>query len=174
MSKPSSLVEKAESYLNDAMEMRLNLSLDAAVYNLNYLSEALAMVSTWQERLSDLQMKVTVMSLEIIQQKRARAAILRSKKNELRASDEYSQVPLNEKAGWLENQLLLVDKEAGDWAEAEAIVLEVKRAISERAGTMRRLDSDLRLHSKLYEARVGAGATSPDSYTGNSTSEMDI
>lgn len=37
------------------------------------------------------------------------------------------------------------------------LATEVREAVLERAGTLKRLDSDLRLHMKVYEAKVGFG-----------------
>lgn len=156
------------------MSMQVGLTDDDSDYDLVYISDKLKKVSVYQERLSDIQMMLTRMSLEIIKMARATQGVLNIRERELKATEDYRDTPLNEKALWMANHLGEVGKEAENWRLLSKMVSEVKDAVAERAGTMKRLDSDIRLHTKIYEAKVVAGATSPTSYSGSSVKEVDI
>lgn len=171
---PDEIEAELFKLLEDATSMQVGLADDDSEYDLNYISDKLKKISVYQERLSDIQMKLTRMSLEVIKMARATQGVLNLRERELKATDEYRDTPLNEKALWTANRLGEVGKEAETWRALSKMVSEIKDAVAERAGTMKRLDSDIRLHTRIYEARVAAGATSPASYTGHSTTEVDI
>jgi hypothetical protein len=172
--KPSQINERLLKLLEDATSMEVRMSLNESAYDLNFISEKLALVSTYQERLSDIQMKLTRISLDVIQVARAHKALLALKEKEFKASDEYAETPVHQKGFWLANQLTAHQQSSEEWQSLVFVVSEVKEAVNERAGTMKRLDSDIRLHARLYEQRVAAGATSPATYTGKQVGEIDI
>lgn len=173
-SNPEQVENQLLALLDQAMAMQVGLSDDDSEYDLNYISDKLKRVSVYQERLSDIMMKLTRISLEVTKVSRSTQGLVNIKLRELKATDDYRDTPLNEKALWTANQLGDTEKEAEAWRVLSKMVSEVKEAVAERAGTMKRLDSDIRLHTKIYEAKVAAGATSPASYTGTSTEEVDI
>jgi len=160
--------------LDDATSMQVGLTDDDSEYDLNFISDKLKKVSVYQERLSDILMKLTRMSLEIKKRSTTCRSLSLLKEKELKASDGYQEQERSARSYWVENQLSDLRQEAERWEILARMVSEVKEAVAERAGTMKRLDSDIRLHTKIYEARVAAGATSPASYTGHSTTEVDI
>lgn len=175
MNRPELIEQELLRALDDTMSMSIGLSSgEDADYDLNYISDKLKLVSVYQERLSDLLLKITKIGLEVTQTSRAKMALAGLKSKQLKASEEYRELPTNEKGHWLANQLLDLEGDAEVWKTLSEVVSEVKKAITERVATVRRLDSDIRLHAKIYEARVAAGATSPSSYTGNQTDEIDI
>jgi hypothetical protein len=177
MSQPLTLAEievVCLAELDNAMKMALSLSDDDAVYDLNYISEKLAQVGVYHERLSDIQMTLTKISLRVIKNHFAASARCRVRDREVRALEEYADLPTNEKGMFIEVKTKVARDEAEGWANLNRIVREIKDAVSERVAVMRRLDSDLRLHAKIFEQRSHAGATSAASYKGNSTKEMDI
>lgn len=173
MSRQNDLEAAALRLLDDAESLRIDLSEDAT-YDLNFISDNLKKVVTYQGRLGDIQMKLTKIVIATRQASQAAKDRVQASLKDLRASDDYKQVPLNEKGQWLANQLADENKEAAEWKQLEDVVSEIRKAVDRQVGLMRRMDSDLRLHSKIYEARVAAGATSPGSYTGSSTEDINI
>lgn len=161
-------------HLDNAMDMKLELSEEDSSYDLIYISGKLAKCSTYLERLSDIMLMLTKRSLAIIKLERAHSSLLRFKEIDLKGSDIYQNLDRFEKSLWLANQLRDERSAVEKWITLRRMVSEVKEAVGERAGTMKRLDSDVRLHSKLYEAKVAAGATSPTAFTGAKTDEMDL
>lgn len=174
MSSVEELEEQLNGWLEQAMSMTVGLSMDDSAYDLNFISEKLALISVFQERLSDIMMKLTQFGLQISKRSRAEGAKRTLRLKELKASEQYADLPVNEKSYWLANQLQLQEEEAEKWSTIAHMVSEIRSAVGERAATMKRLDSDIRLHTKIYEAKVAAGATSPSSYTGNSTKDLDL
>lgn len=171
---PTQLESEATTLLDRALSMRLELSEDDSDYDLHFISQKLAKVGVYLERLSDIQMDLTRTAIVATRQHKTLSARVRIQEKQAKASDEYYSLPTNEKAYWLENRLTDLKEQAGTWAQLAATVSEVRNAVTERATTMKRLDSDLRLHARIYEAKVAAGATSPSSYKGNNTSEIDL
>jgi hypothetical protein len=172
--KPEDLEAEVLAHLDAAAEMRVGLSETDSDYDLHFISAKLAKVGVFQERLSDIQMSLSKASIEAIRIHRAMSARIRIKEKEAKASDDYANLPLNERAFWLENRHVALKEEASSWHQLANVVSEVKGAVAERVSTMKRLDSDLRLHAKIYEAKIAAGATSPSSYRGNNTREIDL
>jgi len=168
MSDIKNLEERVMFLLEDATNMTLGLSADDSEYNLTFIREKVAKCSTYQERISDVMMKLTKVSIEVQKVSHGKKLELLFKTNELKDSKEYKEAPRNEKAAWLQTQ--------ESWNTLKRVVSEVKEAVGERAQTLKRLDSDLRLHTKLLEMtnEEGRGASSPDAFTGPSSKEVDI
>lgn len=171
---PEKLEEEVMNLLDEAAAMEVGLKDDDSPYDLTYISETLRKLGIFQERLSDIQMKLTRMGIEITKVSRQKTSLYKFKEKELRGSPDYHNTPLAEKALWLANQLGKVTEDVESWRSLTFVVSAVKDAVSDRVATMKRLDSDIRLHAKIFEAKVSAGATSPSSYTGTSTTEIDI
>jgi len=135
-----------------------------------------AKCSTYQERISDVMMKLTKVSIEVQKVAHGKKLELLFKTNELKDSKEYKELPRNDKTAWLQVQLSKTQDEAESWNSLKRVVSEVKEAVGERAQTLKRLDSDLRLHTKLLEMsnEEGRGASSPASFTGSASEGVDI
>jgi len=176
MSDIEDLDEKVLSLLNDAMEMKLGLSEDDSQYNLMFIRERVAKCSAYQEKISDVMMKLTRVSIEVQKVCHGKKLGLIFKTNELKDGDIYKNLPRDEKTAWLRLQLMETQDETESWLTLRRVVSEVKEAVSERASTLRRLDSDLRLHTKLLEMtkEEGLGASSPNAFTGSKSPELDI
>jgi hypothetical protein len=162
---PQSLSELVLKLLEDAADMHLSLSEEDSAYDLNFIREKLAKVGVFQERLSDIQMKLTRVSIDanvLVGQTKQQ---LSTKERELKLSSDYRDKPRAEKTPWLEDQLSGLREDSENWLGLFRLVSEVKEAVGNRVSTMKRLDSDLRLHAKLYEEGVRAGATSPSAPT---------
>lgn len=162
------------SYLDDAATLQVGMAEDDSQYTLNFISEKLALASLYQERLGDLGMKIARLSIEVRRASGAAQSLLKLKHRQFKGSVDYQDLPRDEKSLWLEDQLSDYQEDHEGWKLLQSMVSEVKEAVADQANVVKRIDSDLRLHSKLYEQKVAAGATSPDSYTGNNTDEIEI
>lgn len=171
------LVEDTEALilriLENAANLRLNLEEDEVIYDLTYIRHKLAQCSSYIEQLSDAQMQLTRISLEVTKTAAGHHGLLDLEGKKFKASPEYAAQPVAAKGHWLDNQLTSLRSEAERWSGLRRVVSEVKEAVGERTQTMKRLDSDLRLHSKLYEAKVLVGAMSPHA-TANRRTEDEI
>jgi len=170
------LDEQVMSLLDDAMNMSLGLSEDDSQYNLTFIREKVAKCSTYQERISDVMMKLTKVSIEVQKVAHGKKLELLYKTNELKDGKEYKEMRRDHKSAWLQLQLMETQDESESWNTLKRVVSEVKEAVAERAQTLKRLDSDLRLHTKLLEMsnEEGRGASSPSPFTGSSSEEVDI
>lgn len=160
--------------LDDAAGMQLSLSEDDSDYDLNFIREKVTKVAVYQERLSDIQMKLTKLNIDVTKMSSQTQEQLKMKERELRLGEDYQGKKIQEKKAWLGEQLAPQFQAAENWSNLSRLVSEVKEAVGHRVSMMKRLDSDLRLHSKLFEEGVKAGATSPTSFTKGSTKEIDL
>jgi len=176
MSDIQALGEEVMSLLDDAMKMVVGLSEDDSQYNLMFIREKVAKCATYQEKISDVMMKLTRVSIEVQRVAAGKKLGLLQKKNTLKGSEEYKAQLREDKAAWYQEQIGADEEAAEEWNTLKRVVSEVKEAVSERAQTLKRIDSDLRLHTKLLEMsnEEGRGASSPHSYTGSNSPEMDI
>jgi hypothetical protein len=174
---PEEIEAEVEHLLDQAIAHQLGMSEHDTDYKLTYISEKLAKVSHMIEALSDIQMKLARISLKVTKQTGNAKSLLALKERQAKDSPEYRAQTREHKSVWLANQLISEQDTAVKWAGLHRVVSEVKEAVAERAQTMKRLDSDIRLHAKLYETKVAAGAagaTSPTSYTGSESPELDL
>ncbi|HEC65656.1 MAG TPA: hypothetical protein ENI23_10190 [bacterium] len=170
------LDDQVMGLLDDATEMTIGLSETDSDYNLMFIREKVTKCATYQERISDVMMKLTRVSIEVQKVAHGKKLEFIFKTNSLKDSEEYKNLPRDEKTVWLRLRLMEAQDETESWNTLRRVVSEVKEAIGERAQTLKRLDSDLRLHTKLLEMakEEGRGATSPDAFTGSSSKEVDI
>lgn len=175
----NAIEEKVVGLLEDATAMKLDLSEDDAAYGLAYITKKLALCSTYLERLSDIEMKLVQIKLAVSKQVANYRGLAKIQEDELKASDEYADVARDARSNWLQKKLELVRQASDDWSNLNKVVCVVREAVASRAQDMKRLNSDVRLHQKLLEARVAGagGATSPNSFTGSrgaAAGELDI
>ncbi|HEC60638.1 MAG TPA: hypothetical protein ENI27_00095 [bacterium] len=170
------LNEQVMGLLDDAQAMKIGLTTDESKYNLYFIREKVTRCATYQERISDVMMKLTRVSIEVQRIAMGKKLELMFKTNELKSGDEYKDLSRDEKTSWLQSNLRGAQEETESWISLKRVVSEVKEAIGERANTLKRLDSDLRLHTKLLEmmGEEGRGATSPTAFTGSNSEEVDI
>lgn len=165
------LEEQMMGFLADAMGMQLALSTDEELYGLGYITKKLVLCSTFVERLSDLEMKLVQIKLAVTKQLQAYRGLLALAEDFNRATDEYGSISRDQKNHWLSEKVKSERLAMEDWSYLNVVVSEVREAVVGRLQNMKRLDSDIRLHQKLLELRVGSGATSPNSYTGSKSTE---
>lgn len=171
---PEQIEERILTILDEALNMRLELDEDESVYNITYISNKVAKCARFQERLSDMTMELTKIQIPLSQLIAGEHARLRRKTEELKASAEYENEPRSNKTAWLSNQLEADRDTEIRWSALKTAVSQVKEAVVDRASTMKRLDSDLRLQSKLYEQKVAAGATPPPTFNGDKDEGLDL
>lgn len=145
--------------LEQATNLNLGLSEDDSAYDLTFITKKLAVCSSHLEKLSDMQMELTKIMLQVTPPTFAAASLLKLKEGDFKSSDEYEEIARSKKRAWLREQLGKLTENAERWMQLRRAVSEVREAVGERSQTIKRLDSDLRLHARLYEARVAAGAT---------------
>lgn len=165
--------------LEDAIETHVGLTEGDSNYHISFIKEKLGLCAKYTERLSDISMKMARISIEVTRSTTSRVRAQQIKERSLKDSDRYKDLPRNQQTSWLLSQLVEDQRETDQWTMLKAVVSEVKEAVSERAQAIKRLDSDLRLHAKLLEldpaGKTGAGgATSPGSYTGSASGDVEI
>ena len=166
MADRKQIQDRVMMYLEQALEMEVGMSPDDTAYDIAFIAKKLALCSTHMEALSGIQIQLTKIGLYVTRQDHSRKNALSLQEAKLKASDEYGETPRVERKLWLEDRLREQRQEHQDWMDLRRAVSEVKDAVAERAGLMKRLDSDLRLHSKLYDTKVAAGATPPPTFSG--------
>lgn len=174
---PGELEQRVLQLFENAIGMELRLSEDDSDYKLTFITQKLAQVSTYIEKLSDIQMQLTRIALEVTRAAQAHKKRLQAQERTLKGSDEYAQTSREQKSLWLHEQLQGLQDTADEWTSLATVVSEVRQAVSDRAQTMKRLDSDIRLQAKMYEQKLSAGAggaTSSTAYTGPKNEELDI
>lgn len=165
---------KAEALHEAAMDLTLGMSDQDSMYDLTYIRTKLAQATSHIEKLSDILMELTKISLNVTNMVGQGKALLRVRETELKETEEFKELSRHEKTAWLTSQLQDEREENEAWMLLYRMVSTVKDSVSDRAQTMKRLDSDIRLHAKLYEQGVASGATSPTSYKGSNTTEIDL
>lgn len=151
--------ELVRGFLDEAISLKLNLSGDEEVYDLQYIGDRLAQCSMCMEKLSEIQLGLTRISLEVIKKSSAAEAYVRRLEERLRGSLEYDELPRDKKAAWLQDKLNVARDNSGSFSYLRRVVSEVRGAVADKIQMFRRLDSDVRLHQKLLEAKVAVGAT---------------
>lgn len=172
-------LEAAEAKVMELFEASATLSLDlkseVEAYSLDYTHEKVTLCGAHMEKLSDISMDLTRISMEVMKALSAAQILYNSKYSTLKLSSSYEEQSRDFRRVWVENQLVS-DRETLDrWTQLSEVVSQVREAVGERVATLKRLDSDLRLHVRLIETKKGlGGATSPSSYRGSKDKDFDI
>lgn len=180
MAKPSpgyfyELERLVLQYLSDATDLKLSLDPDEGAYHLAYVSKKITECAVAMEKLSDMQMQLTKISLEVTKFVQDARFLLRKELAFLQAGPDYQQMPAAQRAGWLQSKTELREKEVDSLNYLTRVVSEVRGAISDRIQTMKRLDSDVRLHQKLLEGGgLGSNATSASAFTGSKKTDLEL
>jgi hypothetical protein len=161
-------VEKElNDYLDVALACEVKLGDDDSAYDLKFIGQKLHLCSTFTEKLSECTINLTRLSIMVNQVATAKRGLSQVRGGRLRASKEYSDLPRAERAEWLANQLEDDQLEAERWVQLKSAVSHVKEAVADRAQSVKRIDSDLRLQSKLLEVGIAHGASNPNSFQGS-------
>lgn len=171
---PDKIEQECLGLLDQAMSMEVGLDNGEADYDLNFIASKLKAVTIFMERLSDIQIMLTKYTIVVRQQASNCETIHKIAKEQLHVKPEFRNIPAVDRVVLEREQLGETLTTWERWRDVAATLTLVNNAVSDRAGTIKRLDSDLRLHSKLYEQRVAQGATSPHSFKGASIEEIDV
>lgn len=153
--------------LDVAIKTKMDLASDEAVYDLNYISGRLAQCSQHMEDLSQAGLELTQISISVINESTRTTQAFNLKEARLKDSADYRDLPREEKTPWLTQQLEAERSERDGWSTLKRVLNEVRNAVAERDGTMKRHESSLRLHAKLYETKVGSGSAPRPSFNIN-------
>lgn len=158
--------------LDLALSMRLGLTADDAAYDVPFISQKIAVCSKFQEDLADAMARLARINIEVHRVEASLRGLLPLKELQFKGTSQYEQMDRDKKSLWLTTTLEPDRLELERWNGLKRAVSEVQRAVNEKAQTMKRLDSDLRLQAKLFETRYGAGATSPVRPTASAGSQQ--
>ena len=138
-------------YLDRVIDLKLELSEDDSVYTLPYLREKLTTCSRQLELASDIGMALTKIQIELRRLVSSKSGLVSIKTMEWRATEEYLKQPSAIRTAWLSQKVMKEHIDFVEWESSLKMVLEVKEAVSEKMTILKRLDSDLRLQTKLLE-----------------------
>lgn len=153
---------QAVEILERASELVLGLSVDESDYDLDYLTERLAKCSSYQERLVEMATRLTLLEIPVLRVISSEEVEVDAYAAELMESETYRGLAASERARWVKGKIAGRRRAYSAWKSTKQALYEVKKAVSRRVETMRRLDSDLRLHAGILEAKLGHGAVPRD------------
>ena len=140
-----------------AGELTIGLSESEEDYDLPYLAAQLAKCSSYGERLADMLAYLTKAKIQVLRElDRATNAL-----EIAAAEDEINYMDFKPASVRAAHIRLAIREQVDDkrgWKSADTVLREVREDVSRRAEMVRRLDSDLRLHQKIIEAKITAGA----------------
>jgi len=169
--KQQDLLEKTDDrlreILDEAMEFHLDLSEDEAIYDIPYIAKKLAQLSTYQEKLRGMTMELTHLAIRVHRRYFSEKSLFELTERKYKYSPEYRNLPRDEKKGWLYEQTVEQEGTTEEWRVLKMVLEEVRQAVTNQIGTLNRLNSDLRLHAKLYDIKVALGAVPRPTFTGD-------
>jgi len=154
--------ERVLEILEAVLPLKIGLSEDDSVYDLSFLSQKLALCSATMEKLSEFQLALTRINMDVINATDYLRIQIGAQERGFKDSDQYKDLPRDQKSAWVHSQVGELKDVLESWQSLKRMVSEVKEAVGERVQTIKRLDSDIRLHKGLIEAKVAAGAASAD------------
>jgi hypothetical protein len=163
-----------EDYLDEIISMEVGISDEAEDYDLLYISSKLALCAKSQERLSEIQLHLTKISIGVSRTSSDISVVLKAKERALKADPSYVSNSREERGHWLDLQLGVEKKEDLIWQDIKRTVSTIREVLGDRVQTIRRLDSDLRLHQKLFEAKVASGAVSGLNLPKGSSKDLEL
>lgn len=155
------VLEMAGKILDVTMMMELQLSENEVDYDLPYICQKLAQCSVFMERLSDAHMKLTQISVGTKNKLYRAQGLLKIGKKDAEMNGDYEK-------------LMKLEVDVAEWNHARRMVEEVRDAVKDRAQLMKRLDSDIRLHQRLLEDKVKAGASTGIGYQGKTADDLNL
>lgn len=163
-SSPEQVQAVIMAYLEEVLNMEIRLGDDDDVYDIGFISQKLHLCSKFSERAAHIMISLTKINIEVTGHAAATLGLSKTVQSRLKASPEYGELPMRERSDWLSNRVEGERQAAEKWQLLRSAVSQVKEAVADRVSTLKRLDSDLRLQSRLLEAKVAAGATNPNSF----------
>lgn len=172
--KAEELAAEALRIFNYVQSLRLDLSDDDAMYDLTYIGKMTAMCASIMEKVSDAQMQITKLGLEARKWEHGASLVLREEERKLINGKGYKENPISARKDWLKMQLQPFIQEVEVWDQVSKSINEVKETVNERMSTVKRLDSDVRLHHKLYETKVASGMIGKPGLVGKKAESEDL
>lgn len=160
--------------LEEASSIKIDISAEGAAYHRQYISDKVAKISSSLERLNELLMNLTKVSLQARRIQQHYAEIVKFKKINAKVSAEYAECPRDYREKLLSDLLAGDEKELDIWESLYYYITEVKTAIADKAATIRRIDSDLRLQQKLLEVSSDEVPMKTAAFRGLATEEIDL
>lgn len=156
--RPSAVRELSVAWLDKAIAMELKLTEDESEYGLIYIGEKLTKCSAYLERLGEISIQLSRVSLEVTRQCSLKKSLMATKERQFKCEPAYTNGERSEKSGWLTGKLEVFRIELEDWELTNAYLVEIRGAVNDRIQLFKRLDSDIRLQHKLLESKVLLGA----------------
>jgi hypothetical protein len=159
LDRPDAIEAEALELMDAAAALTIKLSENEEDYDLPYLAAQLAKCSSYGERLADMLARLTQVKIEVLREvdRATNALEIAEAEAEVRAAPGEIRPASRRTAA-----IRLAVREEVDakraWKGVDATLREVREDVSRRAEMIRRLDSDLRLHQKIIEAKITAGA----------------
>lgn len=156
---PEQIQTEAVELMSAASELTIGLSQNEEAYDLPYIAKQLSKCSTYGERLADMMARLAQLRVSTMQQVDRAANLLEQAKAEREISPEGQGFkPASARLSWVRIQTAPETDTWKTWKTTEMVVREAKEDVGRRAETVKRLDSDLRLHQRIIEAKITAGA----------------
>jgi len=172
---------KAEEIASEALRifefvqgLKLDMSDDDMMYDLTYIGKMTALCSSIMEKVSDSQMQITKLGLEVRKWQYGATLVLKEEERKLTGSKGYLENPASHRKDWLAAKIQPFKQEVEVWDQLAKSINEVKETVNERMATVKRLDSDIRLHHKLYETKVASGMIGKPGLTGIKAESQDL
>lgn len=165
---PEQVQDEAVGLMAAAAELAIGLSENEDDYDLPYIARQLAKCSAYAERAGEMLSRLAVLKVRTLQARDKAQNQLAVRRDELEeeAEHEWKQSrtarPTSAAGRARElNRSLNASEEAAElrgWELAHKVLREVREEVGRRAETIKRMDSDLRLHQRVIEAKVFSGA----------------
>jgi len=158
---------RLKEILDEAIDFHLDLSEDESEYDIPYISKKLAYLSISQEKLRGMTMELTHLAIRVHRRYFAEKSLFELQERKHKYSLDYRNLPRDEKKGWLYTQIEEQEATTEEWRILKMVLEEVRMAVTNQIGTLNRLNSDLRLHAKLYDTKVALGAVPRPTFDGS-------
>lgn len=154
---PDEVTAEAVALMEKSATLVLGLSEQEADYDLSYLQGKLAKCSAFQERLAEMVTRITQLQVPVLQMRDAAEAQVEAAEAEV-IDAGLKDVPASLRVRYVKGKTAEPRSVFQQWSTTAEVLRAAKRAIEQRADTMKRLDSDIRLHERILEAKIGVGA----------------
>lgn len=156
-----------EAAFTEVEAYRLDLSDDESDYDLIYIGQRLAKCSASMEQIGHKLMALVRWGMELRKYQAASKRKLQDTLETLKGSDDLVCIPKAERSDWLKKQSEPQQRDLEAWTELLELLETVSEAARDKMQLMKRLDSDIRLHQKLLEAKIAVGAMAPQQFGGS-------
>jgi len=143
--------------LEEAASFVVDLPLQEEAYDTSLIVTKLAACAVYMEKLSGYQLEVSIALMSIGKLVRNSKAKLRKQEMDTKDSQAYKQQDRSEKTVYLEKTVEPFRDELEQHETMRLLLAEAKEGLTEKMNSLRRIDSSLRLQSKLLEEKISLG-----------------